>query len=448
MAGFGLRHPLITGLREDFRGRDGDASTACGGVSTLQRPRAEGKFLYLGPEKFFVRGVAYGAFPPNSQGDQFPEPSGVARDLALMKRAGINAILTYTVPPPSLLDQALANGIRAIVTVPWMEYVCFLEDRGSGKRIRRQVKEGIASCRRHPAVLMYCVGKEIPPPIVRWHGRRKVEVFLRDLYQAAKDEAPDSLVTYTNYPTTEYLELPFVDVYTFNVYLHHRRDFCAYLSRLQNLAGELPVVLTEFGKCSFRHGREGQSAFLDWQLEEIFDHGLAGAVIFGWTDPFFQDGSLIDEWGFGLVDANRCPKPSYAVARRRFTKSIPFAAERQWPRVSVVVATHNGARTLDDCLNSLRSLRYPDYEVIVVNDGSTDNSETIIQRYPFRAITTPKSGVGAARNEGMRAATGEIIAYIDSDARADPEWLSYLVVTFLESDVVGVGGPNLVSPRG
>ena len=47
----------------------------------------------------------------------------------------------------------------------------------------------------------------------------------------------------------------------------------------------------------------------------------------------------------------------------------------------------------------------------------------------------------------MRAATGEIIAYIDSDARADPDWLSYLATTFLESDFVGVGGPNLVPPE-
>ncbi|HSB70842.1 MAG TPA: glycosyltransferase [Candidatus Methylomirabilis sp.] len=443
----GPHNPLITVIGEDIQGRNGRASATGGVDSTLVRPRIEGKFLYLGPEKLFIRGVTYGAFPPNSHGDQFPEPHDVAKDLALMQEAGINAILTYTVPPPSLLDQAQAHGIRAIVTVPWMEYVCFLEERGPRKEIRRQIKEGIASCRRHPAVLMYCVGKEIPPSIVRWHGRRKVEEFLRELYQAAKDEDPDSLVTYTNFPTTEYLELPFVDVYTFNVYLHQRLDFCAYLSRLQHLAGELPLVLTEFGQCSYRHAREGQAAFLDWQLEEIFDHGLAGAVIFGWTDPFFQDGCLVDAWGFGLVDANRCPKPSYDVAKRRFTAGIPFPADRHLPKISVVVAAHNAARTLDDCLNSLRNLRYPDYEVIVVNDGSTDNSDAIIQRYPFRAITTPKGGVSAARNEGIRAATGEIVAYIDSDARADPEWLSYLVATFLESDVVGVGGPNLVPPE-
>jgi len=361
-----------------------------------------------------------------------------------MREAGINTVLTYTVPPLSLLDQAQEHDIRVIVNIPWMAYACFLESAQTRQQVRQEVKEGVAACRRHPAVMMYCVAKEIPPAIVRWHGPKRVEGFLKDLYEIAKDHDPDSLVTYTNFPTTEYLELPFVDVFTFNVYLHQRPAFCAYLSKLQHLAGERPLVLTEFGMCSFRHGRDGQADFLDWQLEEIRDHGLCGAVIFGWTDPFYQDNCLVTEWGFGLVDAHGNTKPSYEVAQRRFKTALPFPAERQWPRVSVVVAAHNAALTLDECLRSLETLRYPDYEVIVVNDGSTDDSESIIRRYPFKAITTKNQGVSAARNEGLRAATGEIVAYIDSDAAADPDWLSYLACTYLESDVVGVGGPNLV----
>src|SRR5439155_21961247 len=160
-------------------------------------------------------------------------------------------------------------------------------------------------------------------------------------------------------------------------------------------------------------------------------------------DPFYQDNRLVEDWGFGLVDANRQPKPSYEIARRRFTPRAPCPPERRCPKIPVVVATYNAARTLGDCLESLRQLRYPDYEVIVVNDGSTDGSEPIIDRYPFRAITTPNQGVSAARNEGLGAATGAIVAYIDSDARADPEWLSYQAAAFLESNPTGFAGPNL-----
>lgn len=409
------------------------------------RPRVEGKFIYIGNEKFFIKGATYGAFPHNSTGHQFPESPEVDKDFVLMKEAGINAILTYTVPPLSLFDQAMEHGIRVIVNVPWQTHVCFLSETNSRKQIQREVKEAITSCQRHPALLMFCISKEIPPPIVRWHGKPKMESFLKDLYHVAKDYDPECLVTYTNFPTTEYLELPFLDVFTFNVYLHQRAQFCSYLSRLQHLAGELPAVLTEFGICSFRHTREGQGTFIDWQIEEIFDHGLAGAVIFGWTDPFFQDGCLVQEWGFGLVDAHGKTKDSYEVAKRRFRTSIPFPRDRLWPKISVVVATYNSASTLNDCLSSLLDLRYPNYEVIVVNDGSTDETSTIMEKYPFHNITTPNRGVSSARNEGMRAATGEIVAYIDSDARADCDWLGYLATTFLEeTTVAGVGGPNFL----
>jgi GT2 family glycosyltransferase len=405
-----------------------------------------GKFLYQGPEKFFVRGATYGAFPPNPAGDQFPERGEAVRDFTLMRQAGINTILTYTVPPIWLLDELHARGMKAIITTPWMEYVCFLQTAQHRHQVYREVRDGVARCRRHPGVLMYCIGKEIPPPIVRWHGPRKVEGFLRELCDIAHQQDPDHLVTYTNFPTTEYLELGFVDVFTFNVYLHERDRFCAYLSRLQHLAGELPFVLTEFGQCSFRHGREGQAHFIDWQLEEAFDHGLAGAVVFGWTDPFYQDHCLVEEWGFGLVDAARRPKPSYEVVHRHFLSS-PSLPRREWPRISVVVAFRNAERTLADCLDSLLELAYPDYEVIMVNDGSTDRSADIMKRYPFVAVTHEKNlGISAGRNSGLRAATGQIVAYIDSDARADADWLTYLACTYLEQGMAGVGGPNPVPP--
>jgi glycosyltransferase involved in cell wall biosynthesis len=361
-----------------------------------------------------------------------------------MQAAGINTILTYTIPPQSMFDQLQQHGLRAIVTVPWNSHVGYLDHARSRNEVLQQVKEGVVACREHPAVLMYCVAKEMYPPMVRWYGRKKVQGLLQDLCSIAKEHDPESLVTYTNYPTTEYLDLDFVDVFTFNVYLHQRNEFCKYLARLQHIAREVPFVLTEFGQCSHRHGRQGQAEFLDWQLEEIFDHGLAGGVVFGWTDPFFQNGMVIDEWGFGLVDADRNPKPSYDVVKRRYTSDVPFARSRKWPKISVVVALHNAAATLDDCLSSLQRLNYPDYEVIVVNDGSTDDSQSIIDQYPFRSIQQPQGGVSAARNSGLYAATGDIVAYIDSDARAERDWLRYLATTYLESNVSGVGGPNPV----
>ena len=61
-------------------------------------------------------------------------------------------------------------------------------------------------------------------------------------------------------------------------------------------------------------------------------------------------------------------------------------------------------------------------------------------------IEVPNGGLSAARNIGLSAATGGIVAYTDADVRVDPDWLTYLVQPFLTSDVAGSGGPNIV-PR-
>jgi O-antigen biosynthesis protein len=125
-------------------------------------------------------------------------------------------------------------------------------------------------------VLCYAVGNEIPASIVRWHGRRPTARFLERLYRAANEEDPDGLVTYVNFPSTEYLDLPFLDLVTFNVYLEAQRPLAAYLARLQNLAGERPLLMTEVGLDSQRHGDGEQARVLRWQIETAAAAGCAG----------------------------------------------------------------------------------------------------------------------------------------------------------------------------
>jgi GT2 family glycosyltransferase len=116
--------------------------------------------------------------------------------------------------------------------------------------------------------------------------------------------------------------------------------------------------------------------------------------------------------------------------------------------VSVVVCAYNCEGTLRSCFDGLRALDYPDFEVIVVNDGSTDRTGEITQEYGFRLISTANQGLANARNEGLHAATGEIVAYMDADARPDPHWLSHLATSFLKSSHAGIGGPNIPPPEG
>jgi O-antigen biosynthesis protein len=265
------------------------------------------------------------------------------------------------------------------------------------------------------------------------------------LYWAVKAEDPEALVTYVNYPTTEYLHLPFLDLVTFNVYLESQDRLDAYLARLHNIAGDRPLLMSEIGLDSLRNGEAIQAQALEWQLRSTFAPGSAGAFIFSWTDEWHRAGAEVEDWAFGITARDRRPKPALRSVREAFTK-VPFAKELSWPKISVIVCTFNGSRTLSQCLESLLRLEYPNYEVIVVNDGSTDATGKIAQNYGFRVITTENQGLASARNTGLRAATGEMVAYIDDDAYPDTHWLRYLANTFMNTKHVGIGGPNIAPP--
>jgi glycosyltransferase involved in cell wall biosynthesis len=173
--------------------------------------------------------------------------------------------------------------------------------------------------------------------------------------------------------------------------------------------------------------------------------GCAGVFVFSWTDEWHRGGFEVDDWDFGLVDSRREPKLALAAVARAFAE-LPFPKSLPWPRISVVVCAYNSAETLPSCLAGLKALEYPDYEVIVVNDGSTDATAQIVEQYGFRLISTENRGLASARNSGLEAASGEIIAYLDADARPGPHWLSHLAASFLRSSHSGVGGPNIPPP--
>ncbi|TKB79772.1 MAG: glycosyltransferase, partial [Nitrospira sp.] len=413
--------------------------------SAFSRPRVKGKFLVDSEEKLWVRGVTYGTFRPQTDGGDYLDPVGVRSDLGLMSAKGINAIRTYTVPPRWFLDIAYEHRLRVMVGLPWEQHVDFLERSTLAQHIEDRLRAEIHRCAGHPAILCYAIGNEIPSSIVRWHGRRAVERYLERLYKAAKKEDPGGLVTYVNYPTTEYLNLPFLDLVCFNVYLERQDRFQAYLARLQNLAGDRPLIMAEVGMDSRRHGEARQAEVLEWQIRAAYSSGSAGAFVFGWTDEWHRGGQDITDWDFGLTRRDREPKPALSSVSRAFA-SVPLDLGRSCPSVSVVVCSYNGSRIIRDCLEGLRRLAYPNYEVIVVDDGSTDSTASIAREYECRLIRTENRGLSSARNTGMKEATGEIIAYLDDDAWPDSHWLHYLVNMFETTAHVGVGGPNLPPP--
>jgi GT2 family glycosyltransferase len=414
----------------------------CGAATA--RPSVRGKSLYLGADKLSVKGVTYGPFSSDA-GAGF-DPQTATSDFAQMAAAGINTIRVYTPPERWLLDVAREHGLLVMVGLPWEQHIAFLDERRA-EAIERTVREEVRRTAGHDAILCYAIGNEIPSSIVRWHGRKRIERFLSRLCRAVKEEDPGALVTYVNYPSTEYLRLAEIDFLAYNVYLERRELLDRYLHRLQNLADDRPLVLAEVGLDSRRNGLQEQAETLRWQIDTCRAAGCAGMFVFAWTDQWHRGGDEILDWDFGLTTRAREPKPALQAVSEAFNPS-PALATSPAPRMSVVVCTYNGSATLRECLEGVLTLHYPDYEVIVVSDGSTDESAEIAESYDgVRVIETEQRGLAAARNTAIDAATGEIIAYIDDDAIPDPEWLARLASTFAAGRLAAVGGPNVLPPE-
>lgn len=412
------------------------------------RMSVDGKFFRLGEKKFYVKGVSYGPFATDSQGEPFANWEQTASDFAHIQELGANLIRIYAVPPPWLLDLALQHRLRVLIDIPWNKHQCFLDSPKHQKQARDAVHKAVSACAPHPAVFAFSVANEIPPDIVRWSGTQAISDFIDELIQEAKRVDPECLCTFSNYPSTEFLRPQGVDFVCFNVYLHQEQAFKNYLARLQLLADSKPLLLGEFGIDSIREGEEYKCEILAWQIEAVFRGGLAGAVVFSYTDDWWRGGEPVRDWGMGLTTLDRRPKESFHTVRNAFRGAPRFLLPR-YPRISVIVATYNADRTLKACLESLERLDYPDYEVILVDDGSTDSTPQIAFMCPsVRCLRHEKNlGLSAARNSGIAAATGEIVAFTDADCRADEDWLYYLAGAFSTGEYTGVGGPNLLPPE-
>ena len=118
-------------------------------------------------------------------------------------------------------------------------------------------------------------------------------------------------------------------------------------------------------------------------------------------------------------------------------------------KVSVIVPVYNNQESIKKCIEALLRQDYPksNYEVIVVNDGSSDGTADVVTAYPVRYISQKNQGPAAARNRGAGEATGDIILFTDSDCVPDPDWIMEMVKPFAVPDVVAVKGAYKTSQR-
>jgi len=411
--------------------------------------RARGKFFHLAEEPWLLKGVVYGPF---EGADSLPPPDQVEHDLRQIADLGCNTLRLYIPPPRWFHDACTAAGLRVLVGWPWPEHTDFLRTRRGAAEIVRTARTVARSLRGAPAVLGFLVGNEIPAQLVRWMGPDRVLRFLERLIAACRREAPDALFAYAAFPSTEYLNPRNADFVVCNIYLEDRTAFARYLARLQHVAGDRPLVVGEFGLDARSHGEARQAEVLGWAWGAVLRAGLAGQVIFGFTDEWFNDGRhLEEEWAFGVTTVARHPKQATEMLAallpplRRAGQGVRL---RRMPRFSIIICTFNGSRTLRAALDSVQALPYADYEVVLVDDGSTDPGvAAIVAEYrEVRAFRIAHGGLSRARNFGAWQASGAILVYLDDDAAATGDWLTFLALSFEDERVAAAGGPNIPPP--
>lgn len=414
--------------------------------------RTDGKHLWEESKAWRCRGVTYGSFVPRLDGEPFPEHYRLKKDLAEIAEAGFNTVRTYSLPPEEMLDLADELELKILAGLHYDDWRLAGEaGRRTNRAVldagRKAVDDALERCAGRACVLGLSVGNEVPGDVVRVHGIRAVEDVLSDLVARVHEGDAAMLATYCNYPTTEYLKVERQDLACFNVFLEDEDALRSYLARLQVVSGDLPLLITELGLASELHGVEAQAESLAWQLRAVDECGTAGATVYSWTDEWGVAGEAVEGWGFGITDASRAPKPALEVASDWARRPLEHLRD-QWPTISVVVCAYNAAATLEECLGSLERCTYPDLDVIVCDDGSTDETGAIARRFsPTRVLELPRGGLSNARNAGIENARGEIVAFLDADAVCHPEWPFHLALSLEDETVGATGGPNLPARR-
>ncbi len=110
-------------------------------------------------------------------------------------------------------------------------------------------------------------------------------------------------------------------------------------------------------------------------------------------------------------------------------------------KASIVIAAFNAEKTIAKCLQSLARQAFKDFEIIVVDDESSDNTTKEVKLFPnVRLVRQKHNGPAVARNRGARAAKGEIVVFTDSDCIPEKNWLQQMMLPFADRDIAGVQG--------
>lgn len=404
-------------------------------ANRTQRWQTDGKFFRSGATRVWMKCVTYGPFP-GGWADSFDA------DFSKIAAAGFNSLRLYEMPPRPLLDAAEKHGLQVFGGLKWKQSADFFRRPEFYSTAGIELAKALNETGDHPALAGVFVGNEIPADLVRWMGPVKVREAIERLIDLGREISPKLLYAYANYPSTEYLEPENADFTAFNIYLENPNLFRRYIKRLQHISGDRPLVISEFGLDSRRNGKDEQAEVIRWGIEIAHQEETAGMTVYSWSDRWWNAGREVLDWDFGLTDRSGAEKP----ALRKL--SWPTPPDLPALTFSVIVCTRNGRNRIGACLSAIDKMTGGGFEVIVVDDGSTDGTSDFVEKqFPqVKLLKLKPSGLSAARNAGAAAATGSILAFTDDDCEPDREWIARLRPVFLTDRYAAVGGPNLPPP--
>ena len=365
-----------------------------------------------------------------------------------MAAHGINAVRVYSVPPRWLLDAASRHGLRVMVGLAWEQHVAFLDDRtrgpihrGAGPRRGTNLRWSpgdplLRDWQRDPgldrALAWRAPGGAIPgAALSRRESRGSGSP--RHVRQLPLDRVPSARLRRLRLLQ----RLPRVT----------RTSSFAYLARLQNLAGDRPLLLAEVGLDSRRNGEAEQASDLDWQITHALRRRLRRRLRLRLDRRMAP--RRVRHRRLGLrADSTRPPAEAGASGRaRRLRRGAVSGRDLPWPRVSVVVCSHNGARTIRDTLEGLRRLDYPELRGHRRRRrfDRRDRGDRGRVRRPADPHREPRAEQRAQHRAGRRPPARSSPTPTTTLVPI-PHWLTYLAATFMTTDHVGIGGPNIAPP--
>ena len=336
-----------------------------------------------------------------------------------LKQVHTTALILTEAQSNPILDLASTVGLYSIVELEVAPEEII--DRRKLAEATARITHTVNILNGRPGLLGFLINCPISQDALRAYGLEKARRALRDIIDIIKSRNESALVAIRHRPETRALTMLEEDFIYGDVPALAPVELRDYIVSLHNLAEARPLVI-EFSQSS-----PGQ----DEAVAVAFGTGAAGVVAPPVPTPASPDFT-------GAIMLKASELMPFVTLNGTCPPALP-----KTPMVSVVICAYNAERTMLPCLESLRKLDYPNFEVIIVDDGSRDRTAEISMDFPeFRLIRQPNKGLSVARNVGLHAARGDLIAYTDSDCVVDPHWLTLMVRTLTEKNFDGCGGPN------